>query len=160
MLEQKTLQKHDRYVEELCALIANRYDRVEHHALLYSKRRRLIAEIDVIACKGSCCDIYEVKCSPRFTKARRQLIRIRKLLAHKVRNTFLFCGESRTIYAIKDKRHKSGQKRRMQEEELRLPPLRHPPWKKNRHHDGPSVEHRPRPAARLREANKKEMNWT
>ena len=128
MLEHKTLLKHDRYVDDLCVLISGRYETIERHIFLYSKRKRLVAEIDVIACNGPNCDIYEVKCSLRFAKAKRQLFRIKKLLSHKVRNTYFFCGESKTIYTIG--KEQSSLKPRLKEEELSLPPLRHPPWEK------------------------------
>jgi hypothetical protein len=45
-------------------------------------------------------DIYEVKCSHRFYKARKQLTRIRKLLGKEQKeicNVFFYCGESKLL---------------------------------------------------------------
>ena len=61
-----------------------------------SKKKRLVAEIDVIAFKDGFYDIFEVKCSRRITKARKQLFRIRKALSpdRQLRDSFFYCGES------------------------------------------------------------------
>ena len=85
--------KHDVYLEDLCERIKPEYDYVSKNVRLFSKRGRVIAEIDLLAVKENRCDVYEVKCSHRITKARKQLHKIRKLLPN-VENTFFFCGES------------------------------------------------------------------
>ena len=98
------LIKHDRYIEALCGQINPHYDVLLRNIPLYSKRKRLVGEIDVLAIKDDYCDIYEVKCSYRVVKAKRQLLKIRKLLKSqkKVRNSCFFCGESGKIEVIKN----------------------------------------------------------
>ena len=56
-----------------------------------------MAEIDILATKNGKHDIYEVKCSYRYTKAKQQLDKIRKHMKRQnkeVRNAFFFCAES------------------------------------------------------------------
>jgi len=100
--EMEKLIKHDKYVQELCASIASDYDSLFKNVPIYSKRKRLIAEIDILAKKDGYYDIYEVKCSDRVTKAKQQLKKIRKVISRssKVRKTFFFCGESRNLVPI------------------------------------------------------------
>lgn len=63
--------------------------------------KRLIGEIDVYAVKGSEIDLYEVKCSYREKKARKQLTRAKKFLKldDKCR-TFFYCGESGLLVGL------------------------------------------------------------
>jgi len=65
-------------------------------------RKRLIGEIDILAYKEGYCDVYEVKCSYRISKAKRQMKKIKKILSplSRVRNCFFFCGESGTLLAV------------------------------------------------------------
>lgn len=95
------LSKHDRYVEELCTKIKGRYDSVSKHVTVRAKKR-MLAEVDVLAKKGNDVDLYEVKCSPRITKARRQLRKLGKYLggAMKISNYYFYCGSSRSITTI------------------------------------------------------------
>lgn len=87
--------KHDTYVDELIEIIESDYDYVYRNVPLFSEKRRMVAEIDVMAIKDDVCDIYEVKCSHRITKAKKQLKRIRKVLSHMpIRKSFFFCGDS------------------------------------------------------------------
>ncbi|MBN1793216.1 hypothetical protein JW826_06040 [Candidatus Woesearchaeota archaeon] len=109
--------KHDQYVEALCRRIEPRYDLILKHIPLYaktrsSKRKRhsarkmsLVGEIDVLAYKGGSCDAYEVKCSYRVLKARKQLTRVRKLLRYeqKIRKSYFYCGESGKIELLEPK---------------------------------------------------------
>jgi hypothetical protein len=92
--------KHDLYLEGLCEKIKSDYDYLSTNVRLYSnkrkKKRRVIAEIDILAVKGNRYDVYEVKCSYRITKARKQLKRIKRIMPE-VRNTFFFCGASGVI---------------------------------------------------------------
>jgi hypothetical protein len=96
--------KHDKYVDALYSKIKADYELVERNVPVYSSKKRnkkrLVAEIDILAFKEGKYDIYEVKCSYRFYKARRQLAKIRKLL-HKeskmINNSFFYCGESKTL---------------------------------------------------------------
>lgn len=66
------------------------------------KRRRLVAEIDILAIRDGVCDVYEVKCSHRIVKARQQLRKIEKVLSrtHTVGDTFFFCGASGSLMAL------------------------------------------------------------
>jgi hypothetical protein len=66
---------------------------------LYSPKKRLVGEIDVLAFKDDVCDIYEVKCSYRIAKAKRQLEKVKKHIekASPVRNIFFFCGEAESL---------------------------------------------------------------
>ncbi|MBI5398580.1 hypothetical protein HZB03_03895 [Candidatus Woesearchaeota archaeon] len=95
--------KHDKYVEELCSTIESRYDLLQTHVPLFSKRHRCVAEIDILAMKGDFYDIYEVKCSHRIAKAKKQLRKIKKLLSttSRIRQVFFFCGESKTLIQVK-----------------------------------------------------------
>lgn len=95
--------KHDKYVFSLCSILNARYDKIETHVPLYSSKRRLVGEIDILAFKDSgVCDIYEVKCSHRISKAKRQLKKLRKLMSrgNKVGDTFFFCGESGALISV------------------------------------------------------------
>ena len=93
--------KHDRYVEDLCSIIEQDYDALYTNVPLFSKRnnRRRVAEIDVLAVKENRYYVYEVKCSYRITKARKQLKRIKRLLP-RVKQSFFFCGESASLEVI------------------------------------------------------------
>jgi hypothetical protein len=64
-------------------------------------KKRMLAEVDVLARKGNSIDLYEVKCSPRVTKAKRQLRKASKYLknAH-IANYYLYCGSSHSIMAL------------------------------------------------------------
>lgn len=102
MIFEKIL-KHDKYVFSLCDTLNARYDRIQTHVPLYSNKRRLVGEIDILAYKNGICDIYEVKCSHRISKAKRQLKKLRKLMSIRHRivgKTFFFCGESGTLISV------------------------------------------------------------
>lgn len=97
----RKISKHDQYLKKLSDQLAPRYDHLLIGIPLYSKKKRLIAEIDLIGQKDGMWDIYEVKCSHRVTKAKMQLDKIKKLLPHdKVRDCFFFCGESNKLMNI------------------------------------------------------------
>lgn len=99
--------KHDKYVDALCSRIKSEYDSIERNVPIYSKkkrnRQRLVAEIDILAMKQGKYDVYEVKCSHRYYKARKQLSKIRKLLvsdSKQIDNVFFYCGESKLLMNI------------------------------------------------------------
>ncbi|MDO8480509.1 MAG: hypothetical protein Q7S65_01690 [Nanoarchaeota archaeon] len=96
------LLKHDQYVQELCQKISPSYDLLLQNVPIYSPRKRLIAEIDILAMKEGVYDLYEVKCSHRMFKARRQLVKARRLMAQKSRvgKMFFFCGESGILFSL------------------------------------------------------------
>jgi hypothetical protein len=56
------------------------YHHIEQNRSIYSAKKRLIAEIDLIGHHPHGIDVFEVKCGYRITKARRQLYKIKKLL--------------------------------------------------------------------------------
>jgi len=86
--------KHDKYVEHLCDKIRPAYDQLLTNVPLYSKKgKRRIAEIDILAIRDDEFDVYEVKCSYRVTKAKKQLHRIRRIMPD-INSMFFFCGES------------------------------------------------------------------
>jgi predicted RecB family endonuclease len=88
------LMKHDQFVEDLCELLKEDYDLILKNVPIYSRRKRLVAEIDVLAYKDGTYDAFEVKCSHRITKAKQQLKKIRRAFKERINNTFFFCGES------------------------------------------------------------------
>ncbi|MBI2144797.1 hypothetical protein HYU18_00580 [Candidatus Woesearchaeota archaeon] len=95
------LSKHDRYVEELCARIKGDYDSVSKHVTVRAKKR-MLAEVDVLAKKGESVDIYEVKCSPRVVKAKRQLRKLSRYLggSMNIANYYFYCGSSHSLMTI------------------------------------------------------------
>lgn len=94
----KTL-KHDRYLEDLCDQIRPEYDELFTNVELFSKKRRKVAEIDILARKDDKYYVYEVKCSYRIAKAKKQLRKIKKLLPG-IAKLFFFCGESGLIEPV------------------------------------------------------------
>lgn len=85
--------KHDIYLYDLCEKVKSDYDSLSTNVRLYSKRGRVLAEIDLLAVRENACDVYEVKCSYRIIKAKKQLLRIKRLMPN-VTNLYFFCGES------------------------------------------------------------------
>ena len=97
-LKQK-ITKHDRYVLELREKIQDRYDSISMNVKVSSKKRNL-AEIDLIAKSGSNVDLYEVKCSHRIVKARKQLKRIKRILNLPSSKSYFYCGSSGTLVNV------------------------------------------------------------
>jgi hypothetical protein len=93
------LSKHDRYVEELCSRIKQDYDSISTNVKLANKKRSL-AEIDVLAKKGNDVDIYEVKCSYRITKAKKQASSIRKHFSERISNFYFYCGATASLVLL------------------------------------------------------------
>jgi len=70
---------------------------------LHSGKGRLIAEIDVIGVGAHGVDIFEVKCSNRVVKARKQLQKIKRLFGSGLDeqvNTWFYCGEAGRLLQI------------------------------------------------------------
>lgn len=85
----------------LARLVRDRYDYLLTDIPVYSRKKRLVGEIDLLGVKDNECDVFEVKCSHRIHKARRQLTKVRKNYAgHKVNRTFFFCGASRALITV------------------------------------------------------------
>lgn len=91
--------KHDVYLRDLCEKIKYDYDSVSTNVRLFSKKGRVLAEIDLLAVREDSCDAYEVKCSYRITKAKKQLLRIKRLMPH-INNLYFFCGESGVLEEV------------------------------------------------------------
>lgn len=97
------LTKHDAYVKELCEQIQHRYDSLDTHVHLISERtKREVGEIDVVARKGDRVDLYEVKCSYRIHKAKRQLKKFSRIMSKEqnVGENFFYCGLSGIIELV------------------------------------------------------------
>jgi len=93
------LSKHDRYVVELRDKIRHKYDSISVNVKV-TGRKRSLGEIDIIARKGKNIDLYEVKCSYRIVKARKQLTRVKRLLNIQHARSFFYCGSSGAIQTI------------------------------------------------------------
>ena len=93
------LSKHDKYVLELSSKIRNGYDSIDVNVpVKYEKR--LLGEIDIIARKGDQFDLYEVKCSYRIVKAKKQLQRIRRYLKFQAGRNYFYCGNSKLLVNV------------------------------------------------------------
>ena len=86
-------------MQELCQRLEQHYDEIHLNVPIYSKRNRLVAEIDILAKRKDTYDVFEVKCSHRIVKAKKQLLRIRKHLeknevtdSSNLGRLFFFCG--------------------------------------------------------------------
>ena len=91
------ITKHDQYVSKLKECLEPDYDSILTHVPLYEsyrRKQRLVGEIDILARRGDKYDIYEVKCSPRLVKARKQLRKIRKVSRFNISKMFFYCGSS------------------------------------------------------------------
>jgi len=93
------VNKHDAFVEELYDRVKDNYDVVHRNVTLVSTRGRKVGEIDLMGVKGQHTDVFEVKCSPRYVKARKQLKRIRKHVKGDI-DTYFYCGSSKRIEEI------------------------------------------------------------
>ena len=93
------LSKHDEYVLELRNKIKDSYDSVYVNVpVKYSKRS--LGEIDIIAKKGKRFDLYEVKCSFKIMKAKKQVKRIKKYLNMPDAGSFFYCGNSKSLVTV------------------------------------------------------------
>ena len=86
-------------MEKLCDKIRDSYDSLSTNVKLRNKKRAL-AEIDILAKKGNSVDLFEVKCSYRITKARKQAKLIRKHLRARVGNVYFYCGASESLVLL------------------------------------------------------------
>ena len=93
------LSKHDKYVLELSGKIKDDYDNVSVNVpVKYEKR--LLGEIDIVARKGNRFDFYEVKCSYRIVKAKKQLQRLRRYLRFHTGRNYFYCGNSKLLVTV------------------------------------------------------------
>jgi predicted RecB family endonuclease len=93
------LNKHDRYVKELCSRLKYEYDSISTNIPII-KKKRAVGEIDILAQKGESIDLYEVKCSYRITKAKKQAKSIRKNLNLKIANIYFYCGATASLVLL------------------------------------------------------------
>ncbi|MBN2367452.1 hypothetical protein JXC34_00410 [Candidatus Woesearchaeota archaeon] len=93
------LNKHDRYIQELCEQIRYDYDSIFTNIEL-KKKKRSLCEIDILAKKGKEIDLFEVKCSYRITKARKQARSIIKHLRFNVHNFYFYCGATGALILL------------------------------------------------------------
>ncbi|MBU4502749.1 MAG: hypothetical protein KKA79_09195 [Nanoarchaeota archaeon] len=93
--------KHDNYIISLCEKIRDEYDVLFINVPL-KRNKKLIGEIDVYARKGSRIDLYEVKCSYRIAKAKKQLKKVKKFLEIKEGSNYFYCGNSDLLLCIKE----------------------------------------------------------
>ncbi|MBI2652677.1 hypothetical protein HYX00_04395 [Candidatus Woesearchaeota archaeon] len=99
MMKALKLSKHDKYVLELSNKIRNSYDFISLNVpVKYSKRS--LGEIDIIAKKGDRFDLYEVKCSYRILKAKKQLSRVKRYLNLKNARSYFYCGNSKLLVTV------------------------------------------------------------
>lgn len=98
-MKRKKLSKHDSYVVELREKIQDEYDMMLEGVPIDSKKRR-VAEIDLIGYKGDRVDVFEVKCSHRVIKAKKQLKRLRRIMDVEKLNTYFYCGSSGVLMLV------------------------------------------------------------
>jgi len=93
------LSKHDMYVLELSNKIKDSYDSLSLNVPVRHLKRSL-GEIDIMAKKGDITHLYEVKCSHRILKAKKQLNRIKNILNVKNAKTYFYCGNSKLLVTV------------------------------------------------------------
>ena len=99
LMKAQKLSKHDKYVLELSSKIRHKYDLVSTNVPIRHSKRSL-GEIDILARKGNRLDLYEVKCSYRILKAKKQLSRIKSILNVKNAKTYFYCGNSKLLVTV------------------------------------------------------------
>ncbi len=88
--------------------IRDQYETVQRHVFLYGykrSKRRIIGEIDLVGVKKDGLDLYEVKCSYRIVKAKKQLRKAKRILTttealKQAINAYFYNGESGEIHPI------------------------------------------------------------
>ena len=93
------LTKHDRYILELRDKIQDRYDSISINVKVSNKKRNLV-EIDLVGKIGDKVDLYEVKCSHRIIKARKQLKKIKRILNLHSSKSYFYCGSSGILVSV------------------------------------------------------------
>lgn len=93
------VNKHDRYIQELCQKIKYDYDSLSTNVKI-KKKKRSLGEIDILAKKGKLIDLYEVKCSFRIVKARKQAKSLRKHLHKSINNIYFYCGATSSLILL------------------------------------------------------------
>ncbi len=93
------ISKHDRYVLELSNKIKDDYDSISVNVPVKHSKRSL-GEVDILAKKGNRFDLYEVKCSYRILKAKKQLSRLKKYLKLENARSYFYCGNSKLLVTV------------------------------------------------------------
>lgn len=91
--------KHDRYVQKLVRQLRPDYDSISTHLKL-EKKKRLIGEVDIIARRGNKLYLFEVKCSYRIVKARKQLTKLKRIFNSYDTTCFFYCGAGDKLVEI------------------------------------------------------------
>ena len=99
MVKTIKLSKHDTYVLELKNKIKDNYDSISVNVPVRHLKRSL-GEIDIIAKKGNTFDLYEVKCSYRILKAKKQLSRLKRYLKLENARSYFYCGNSKLLVTV------------------------------------------------------------
>ena len=86
---------------QLCDRIRDAYDVLFTNVVL-KEDKKLVGEIDIYARKGFRIDIYEVKCSYRINKAKKQLKKVKKFLKIEKGKNYFYCGNSDLLMCIKE----------------------------------------------------------
>lgn len=60
----------------------------------------MVGEIDVVARRGDEVHLFEVKCSYRIVKARKQLNKFKKIMRHQNMSCFFYFGAGNMIVEI------------------------------------------------------------
>lgn len=97
------LLKHDEYLEELYQQLKDHYHTIYRGLPLHSQRGRLVGEIDMVAVGNHGVDIFEVKCSYRPVKAKKQLEKIKRIFGGRQDqpiNAWFYCGEAAKLVKI------------------------------------------------------------
>ena len=63
-------------------------------------KKRSLGEIDLVAKKGHNIDLYEVKCSHRILKAKKQLKRMKRLMNLDKSRAYFYCGSSECLIDV------------------------------------------------------------
>ena len=87
------------YVLELSNNIKDNYDSISLNVPVKHLKRSL-GEIDIVAKKGNRLDLYEVKCSFRILKAKKQLDRVKKYLKLENSRSYFYCGSSKMLVTV------------------------------------------------------------
>lgn len=84
---------------ELVSQLKPDYDDISTHCKL-ENHGRLVGEVDILARKGDEVHLFEVKCSYRIIKAKRQLSKMRKSFTQYHTKCFFYCGGGKTLIEV------------------------------------------------------------
>jgi len=90
------LAKYDQFVQNLVEQIKPQYDSLSTNFIIVNKKHKA-AEIGILARKASAYDIYEVKCSYKISKEKRQAQKISKYCCYKLNKACFCCGSSKVL---------------------------------------------------------------